>query len=217
MMPLVASGDPVGCVARLRRLRSGRYRGCIGHEDNAARRWLGAAQRSMHWSGPSWGPRGWELWLLGRVPALLLRPQGVTPCHGRGGLVSTQARLAPSLVPETNVSPVFFDRTTVASIWARPARSPRSTLLYTGRPEHAWCYHCWLVTGASPAPGGCGCAVSLPGPLALAEQSRADVLGEWFRRASRPCPVSRTRATSRSWSTRRISGLIMNLTRISSS
>jgi hypothetical protein len=51
----------------------------------------------------------------------------------------------------------------------------------------------------------------------LAEQSRADVLGEWFRRVSRPCPVSWTRATSRSWSTRRISGLIMNLTRISSS
>jgi hypothetical protein len=52
------------------------------------------------------------------------------------------------------------------------------------------------------------------GPLALVERSRADVLGEWFRRASRPCAVSRTRATSRSWSTRRISGLTMNLTRI---
>jgi hypothetical protein len=53
-MPLVASGDPVGCVARPCRLRSGRYRCCSGRDDNAARRRLGTAQQSMHCSGRSW-------------------------------------------------------------------------------------------------------------------------------------------------------------------
>ncbi|MCU1650224.1 MAG: hypothetical protein JWQ60_1373 [Pseudonocardia sp.] len=45
-----------------------------------------------------------------------------------------------------------------------------------------------MNSGRRPA----GWAVSFPGPLALVEQSRAVVLGEWFRCVSRPCAVSRT-------------------------
>jgi len=55
MMPLVASGDPVDRIGSCE--GSGRYRGCIGRDDNAARRRLGAAQQSMHCSGRSWEGR----------------------------------------------------------------------------------------------------------------------------------------------------------------
>jgi hypothetical protein len=53
MMPLVASGDPVGCIARLVSSSEGPIPLLYGHDDNAARRRLGAAQQSMHCSGRS--------------------------------------------------------------------------------------------------------------------------------------------------------------------